>query len=65
MPLSTAADNSSHLKTNSSSASAGVSVSKEDRDKWDTAAGNIKNMKDQIDALRKEFASFDIASFKA
>ena len=63
VPMSTA-DSSSMLKTNSSSASTGVSVSKEDRDKWDAAANDMKNMKDQIDSLRKEFASLDVISLK-
>lgn len=40
-------------------------VSKDDRDRWDTAASNVKQLKDLIDGLRKEFASLDVTSLKA
>jgi len=68
VPTTTApTDASSLLNKNPSSISTlqKSDVSKDERDRWDAAASNMKALKDLIDGLRKEFANLDVISLKA
>lgn len=60
-------DASSLLNKNPSSISTlqKSDVSKDDRDRWDAAASNVKMLKDLIDGLRKDFSNLDVNSLKA